>query len=73
MQILQASQNQSATAADANSMAIAAASGGTVGNTVTPISIRSAITIVATVPILIVYPFVQRYFVVGMTIGGVKE
>ncbi len=73
MSILQASQNQSASASDANSMAVAAASGGAVGNTVTPISIRSAITIVATLPILIVYPFVQRYFVVGMTIGGVKE
>jgi putative aldouronate transport system permease protein len=24
-------------------------------------------------PILVVYPFVQKYFVVGMTIGGVKE
>ena len=73
MSILQASQNQSASASDANSMAVAAASGGAVGNTVTPISIRSAITIVATLPILIVYPFVQRYFVVGMTIRGVKE
>ena len=73
MSILQASQNQSATASDANSMAVAAASGGSVANSVTPISIRSAITIVATLPILIVYPFVQRYFVVGMTIGGVKE
>jgi putative aldouronate transport system permease protein len=28
---------------------------------------------VATLPILVVYPFVQKYFVVGMTIGGVKE
>ncbi len=73
MSILQASQNQSASASDANSMAVAAASGGAMSNTVTPISIRSAITIVATLPILIVYPFVQRYFVVGMTIGGVKE
>lgn len=73
MSILQASQNQSASASDANAMAVTAASGGALSNAVTPISIRSAITIVATVPILIVYPFVQRYFVVGMTIGGVKE
>ena len=72
MSILQASQNQSANAADANSMAIAAASGSS-STSVTPISIRSAITVVATLPILVVYPFVQKYFVVGMTIGGVKE
>jgi putative aldouronate transport system permease protein len=28
---------------------------------------------VATLPILIVYPFVQNYFVKGMTIGAVKS
>ena len=40
---------------------------------VSPMSIRMAITIIATVPILIVYPFLQRYFVGGMTIGAVKD
>jgi putative aldouronate transport system permease protein len=40
---------------------------------VTPITLRSSITVIATLPILVVYPFMQRYFVVGMTIGGVKE
>ena len=37
-----------------------------------PQSIKMAITIVATAPILIVYPFVQKYFVSGMTVGAVK-
>ena len=72
MSFLQQSQNQSASAADANSMAVAAGAGSTASKS-TPISIRSSITMVATLPILVVYPFVQRYFVVGMTIGGVKE
>lgn len=72
MSYLQASQSQSNSAADANAMAVQAA-GGAGGNMVTPISLRASITMIATVPILIVYPFVQKYFVVGMTIGGVKE
>lgn len=35
-------------------------------------SIESATIIFATLPILLVYPFVQRYFISGMTIGAVK-
>lgn len=72
MEYLQSSQNQSNSAADAGAKALAAASGSQSAQ-VTPIALRSAITIIATLPILIVYPFVQKYFVVGMTIGGVKE
>ena len=73
MSYLQASQNQSSSASDAGSMAVAAAGGSTSSGRTTPLSIRSSITVVATLPILVVYPFVQKYFVVGMTIGGVKE
>ena len=39
---------------------------------VTPNSLRAAMTMVATVPILIVYPFLQKYFVT-VNIGSVKE
>ncbi len=42
-------------------------------NFVTPQSIQSAIIIIATVPILVVYPFLQKYFVSGLTLGAVKE
>ncbi len=35
-------------------------------------SIRYATIIVATVPILLVYPFIQKYFVKGMMVGAVK-
>ncbi len=39
---------------------------------VSPEGIRSAAIIAATVPILAMYPFVQKYFVSGITIGSVK-
>jgi len=35
-------------------------------------SIRMAATMVATVPIILVYPFLQKYFVKGMTVGAIK-
>ncbi|MBQ6383114.1 MAG: carbohydrate ABC transporter permease [Clostridia bacterium] len=41
-------------------------------NIITPVSIRSAVTIVASVPILVVYPFLQKYFVKGVMLGAVK-
>lgn len=44
----------------------------TVGS-VTPTSVRAAATIVTMLPIICIYPFLQRYFVAGLTIGGVKE
>ena len=43
------------------------------GSTITPTSIRAAATICTMLPILFIYPFLQRYFVTGLTIGGVKE
>ena len=36
-------------------------------------AIKYALIVVATVPILCVYPFVQRYFTQGVMIGAVKE
>ncbi len=41
--------------------------------TVTPVSVRAAATVVTMLPIICLYPFLQRYFVTGLTIGGVKE
>ena len=38
----------------------------------TPITIRAAITVVSAAPIMAVYPFLQRYFVVGLSVGSIK-
>jgi len=34
---------------------------------------RMAMVVLATVPIIFAYPFFQRYFVQGLTVGSVKE
>lgn len=62
-----ATSMQSANAANATADAIANSTKST------PITIRCAITVVSALPILVVYPFLQRYFVTGMVLGGVKE
>lgn len=38
-----------------------------------PQAIRATMTIVVTMPILFVYPFMQKYFIQGMTLGAMKE
>ena len=39
---------------------------------VTPTSVRAAATVITMLPIVCLYPFLQRYFVTGLTIGSVK-
>lgn len=40
---------------------------------VSPDSIRMATTMIATVPIILVYPFLQKYFTKGIMLGAVKS
>ena len=42
------------------------------GMTITPDSLRMAATMIATIPIICVYPFIQKYFVKGIMLGAVK-
>lgn len=45
-----------------------------IGSTVMPTeTFRMAMTVVCTLPIMFAYPFFQRYFIEGLTIGSVKE
>ncbi|WP_212973616.1 carbohydrate ABC transporter permease [Bacillus sp. J14TS2] len=48
------------------------ADGASVDVTPPPQTIKMAVIVIATVPMLIAYPFVQRYFVKGALIGSVK-
>ena len=65
MKVLQSTQGQTSGMMSGQNMA-------EIVKQVSPESIKMAITIVVTVPILLVYPFLQRYFVKGMTLGAVK-
>jgi putative aldouronate transport system permease protein len=60
------------TALNSGSAADAYASAQANNTVVTPTSVRATMTIVASVPIIMVYPFLQKYFIQGLVVGGVK-
>lgn len=39
---------------------------------VTPTSLRMSVVVLGTIPVLLIYPFLQKYFVQGVMIGSVK-
>lgn len=51
----------------------AVATGTNVVRNTTSQSLQLATMVVTTVPVVIIYPFLQKYFIQGMTLGGVKE
>lgn len=46
---------------------------GKASSTTAPLSIQTAAMVIAVLPIMCVYPFLQKYFVTGMMVGSVKE
>lgn len=51
----------------------ATATGGSVVNTSTALTTQASAMVVSMLPIMCVYPFLQKYFVKGIMIGAVKE
>ncbi|XID92465.1 carbohydrate ABC transporter permease [Paenibacillaceae bacterium WGS1546] len=58
--------------AQSSSNQIMGATGGAINRTVTSQSIKLATMVITTFPIVVAYPFLQRYFVKGMMIGSIK-
>ena len=63
----QAGTNMASIATMSNYNRISDVAGGS-----TPKSIHMATLVLATVPVLVLYPFLQRYFVKGVMIGSIK-
>ena len=57
---------------DAQALKQIAAESNEIIETVPIESMKMALTVVVTGPILLLYPFVQRYFIKGLTLGAVK-
>lgn len=68
MKVLQTANSMSGSMEQALSQA-----GAGTANTITPRSVRATMTVIVTVPMAVVYPFLQQYFVHGLTLGGIKE
>ena len=56
-----------------NIQAMQSMNGAAAGGQFPGVSIRMAMAVIGVVPIMILYPFFQKYFVKGIAIGGVKE
>ena len=52
--------------------AMAGQAGGVGANASLAVAVKSALILIATIPPILLYPFLQKYFVRGMTVGAIK-
>jgi len=72
LQVLQYLLQKIVTQSETSALEQARHGGGFRPSAVSPESVKAAITIVTTMPIIMVYPFLQKYFVKGLVIGSIK-
>ena len=58
---------------NSNQVSATAVKAGVTNTSTTPISVQAAAMMISTLPIVCIYPFLQKYFVTGMMVGSVKE
>ena len=58
--------------ADAVKYELGSAASNTVAGAALADQLKNAVLIVSMIPMLIIYPFIQKYFVKGATLGAVK-
>ena len=68
--VLQRGLSTVRSAAEADAMG---AAGRDIGRTISESSIRATTLVVSMLPIICIYPFVQKYFIHGVMIGSIKE
>lgn len=49
-----------------------AAGAGVIGTPVPSVGMKMAVAVLGALPVMVLYPFFQKYFVKGITVGAVK-
>lgn len=64
--------NEAQSVADSMRSGLVSNGNGNMKAAISPESVRMAITVISIAPIMLVYPFLQRYFIKGIIVGAIK-